>query len=171
MNWLEAAALLVCAVGMGAFYYLMDFAPKSPRRMFGKNKDYRMPDLRFHNTANELYAAFEQAGEEGRPKMRRYWLLDFGFIVCFFGVMIFIGWNVAGRGTQLFMLMAVAAAARAVLDVAENVLFLSLLRVFPARRNGLAAFAGAVTSAKFVCLYLWVGMLFYKLFLAAFRIA
>ena len=67
--------------------------------------------------------------------------------------------------------MAVTSVARAVLDVAENGLLLALLGACPARKNGLAGLAGFVTSAKFVCLYAWVIILFYKLVGAAFHVA
>ncbi len=170
MLWYEAAALLLCAVGLGIFYYSMELSPKSPRKTLGKGKEFHMPDTHFHYTANELYALFEQAGEEGRPKMRRYWQVDFGLIVCFLGVMLAIGLNVAGRGTPLFILMAVLAAVRCAFDLAENLLLMRLLRVYPRRDDGRAAFAGAITTTKFVCLYAWVAVLFCKLFITAFHI-
>jgi hypothetical protein len=171
MLWYEIVALLLCAVGLGAFYYNMELSPKSPRRTLGKGVDFHMPDTHFHYTANELYAIFEQAGEEGRPKMRRYWRMDFGLIVCFLGVMLAIGLNVAGRGTPLFVLMAALAAVRCAFDLAENLLLMSLLRAYPKRSEGQAAFAGVMTTAKFVCLYTWVVILFCMLFITAFHIA
>jgi hypothetical protein len=170
MLWYEAAALLVCAVGLGGFYYNMELSPKSPRRTLGGGKEFHMPDTRFHYTATELYDLFEQAGEEGRQKMRRYWHVDFGLIACFLVVMLAIGLNVAGRGTTLFTLMAVLAAVRCAFDLAENLLLLSLLRAYPRRDDGRATFAGAMTTAKFVCLYAWVVILFCKLFITAFHI-
>ena len=130
-----------------------------------------MPDMRFHYTADELYAIFGEAGEAGRPLMRRYWLLDFGFILFFLGAMVSVSLNVAGYGTTLFWLMAGTSVARAVLDVAENSLLLVLQSACPDRKSGLAGLAGFVTSAKFVCLYAWVIILFYKLVGAAFHVA
>lgn len=172
MNWTFVIAILISAVGVGVFYWLMEFSPKSPRRLPSKReKEFRMPDMRFHYTADELYAIFGEAGEAGRPLMRRYWLLDFGFILFFLGAMVSVSLNVAGYGTALFWLMAGTSVARAVLDVAENGLLLALLGACPARKNGLAGLTGFVTSAKFVCLYAWVIILFYKLFGAAFHIA
>lgn len=170
MNWIESAAILLSATGMAAFYYLMDYAPKSPRKLQAEGREFRMPDIRFHYSTAELYAAFEQAGEDGRPRMRRYWWLDFGFIACFLVVMLAIGVNVAGRYTTLGLVMAALAAARAVLDALENALLLGLVKEYPNRHNGLAGFAGAVTTVKFLCLYGWVGILFYQLFTAAFHI-
>ena len=154
---------------MVLFYFLMDISRRSPRRIPTEGKEFQMPDMRFHYGADQLYALFEQAGEE-RPRMRRYWLLDFGFIVCFWGVMISIDLNVDGPATRLYLIMFVLATLRALLDLTENILLLRVYRSYPARRNGLASAAGYVTSAKFVCLYGWVALLFYKLFFAAFGI-
>lgn len=130
-----------------------------------------MPDVRFRYSPAELYTAFEQAGEEGRPRMRRYWLFDFGFIACFLVVMLAIGVNVAGKGTALGWAMAALAVARAAFDMLENGLLLWLLRGFPKRRDRLAGLAGGLTAVKYLCLYGWVGVMFYQLFTAAFHIA
>ena len=170
MNWIESAAILLSAVGMAAFYYLMDYAPKSPRKMQVEGREFRMPDAHFHYSPAELYATFDQAGEEGLARMRRFWGFDFGFIACFLVVMLAIGVNVAGRYTLLGLIMAALAAARALFDVLENVLLLTLSKLYPKRHHRLAGFAGVMTSAKFLFLYGWVGVLFYQLFTAAFHI-
>ena len=51
-------------------------------------REYHMPDMRFHYNAGTLYPMLEAAGAENLPRLRRYWRLDFGFIVCFLGVML-----------------------------------------------------------------------------------
>ena len=170
MSWLLSLLTLLCAAGMGAFYYAMEFSRKSPRRLPAEGREFHMPDVHFHNTPDAFYKTVEQAGGEGRLLMRRYWLLDFGFIASFWGICIAIGLNVAGKGTALFLWMGIAATARTAFDLLENSLFLWLLRAYPRRNDGLASVAGVMTSLKFVCLYTWVAMLFYKLFLAAFGI-
>ena len=129
-----------------------------------------MPDIRFHYTPDALYEAMDQLGQENRPRMKRYWMLDFGFILCFLGVMLSIDLNVDGPATRLYILMGIIAIARAVLDTLENILLLRVYRAYPARRDGLARLAARVTSAKFLCLYAWVSLLFYKLFARAFGI-
>lgn len=163
-------AILVCGVGMILFYGLMDYSPRSPRKIVLENGEFHMPDMRFHYTADELYATFTLAGDE-RARMKRYWLLDFGFILCFLGAMLLIALNVVGLASPLFALMAVAAVARALLDAVENLCFLRLYRLYPARNDTLARIASLVTSAKFVFLFLWVAMLFYRLFIRAFGLA
>ncbi|MCE5344317.1 MAG: hypothetical protein LLF96_12150 [Eubacteriales bacterium] len=170
MNWFLTAVSLACVVGMVLFYYLMELSKKSPKKLLSKDKEFKMPDVRFHYTTAELYAIFAEAGEEGRPQMRRYWLIDFGLIVCFWGVMIAIGLNLVGQSTALFLYMGIVATVRAGVDFLEDGLLLWLLRAYPAQKNNAAHLAGAVTSLKFVCLYTWVGLLFVKLVASAFKI-
>lgn len=170
MNWIVSAAIVLSAIGMAAFYYLMNYAPKSPHRLQVEGQEFRMPDVRFRYSPAELYATFDQAGEDGLPRMRRFWWLDFGFIACFLVVMLAIGVNVAGRNTTLGLVMTALAAVRATLDVLENALLLRLAALYPKRSNGLAGFASVLTSAKFLCLCGWVGILFYQLFTSAFHI-
>jgi len=169
-NLWNVIAILVFGLGMTLFYVLMDFSARSPRKIPVENGEFHMPDMRFRYTAEDLYATFTLAGEN-RARMKRYWLLDFGFILCFLGAMLLIALNVVGLASPLFLLMGIAAIARALLDVAENLCFLCLYRIYPARNDALASAASLVTSAKFVFLFLWVAMLFYRLFTRAFGIA
>ena len=163
-------AILVCGLGMTLFYVLMDFSARSPRKIPMENGEFHMPDMRFHYSADGLYAMLESVGAENLPLLRRYWRLDYGFIVCFLGVMLSIDLNIDGPATTLYVLMGIAATLRALLDVLENILLLRLYRAYPDRRNRTARFAGFVTSVKFLCLYAWVILLFYKLFARAFGI-
>ena len=168
MNWFLAAATLISASAMALFYILMEMNPKSPRRIPTEGREFQMPDVHFYNRPDALYTAFEQAGEDGRPRMRRYWRLDFGFIASFLLVMLIIGYNVIGASSPLYPWMALLAGVRAAFDVAENSLFLSLLSAYPARRDGLARVAGLATAAKFLTLYAWVAILFVRLATSAF---
>ena len=167
MNWFLIITTLLVAIGMGGFYYLMDFSPRGLRHVLVDGKPFQMPDMRLRYSADDLYRLFEQAGDN-RPRMRRYWLLDFGFIACFLGVMLAIGRNIAHTNATLELLMSIAAVVRALLDTAENLLLLSLYRAYPVRKNRRAAFAGVVTTTKFLFLFAWVAMLFVKLFGSAF---
>ena len=169
MTWLQSVATLVCAAGLAVFYYLMELHPQSPKKIPTDGREFRMPDNRFHYTPDALYGLLDQAGDQ-LSRLRRYWLLDFGLIVSFWGVMIAIGLNVAGRGTALFLPMAILATARALLDILENLLLLRLFRRYPRRSDRLAGIAGIATTATFVCLYGWVALLFVKLFAAAFGV-
>ncbi len=170
MNWVLAVVTLICAAGTGLCYYFMELSPKSPGKRLAEGREFRMPDVRFRYTPQELHAVYADAGEAGRPLMKRYWLIDFGLIASFLGVMIAIALNVVGRDNPLFWLMGAVAVARAAVDVLEDLLFLSLLRAFPQRRDGTAKVASAVTAAKFILLYAWIGMLFIKVFASAFGI-
>ncbi len=171
MNYLQAALTLAFAVGMAIFYLLMDFSKRSPRRLRVDGREFHMPDMRFHYDADALYAMLDSAGAENLPRLRRYWLLDYGFIVCFLGVMLSIDLNIDGPATTLYLMMGVAAVLRAAFDMVENTLLLRIARALPARKNGLANVAGWVTSVKFLFLYAWVAMLFVKLFARAFGLA
>ncbi|MFH1513316.1 MAG: hypothetical protein ABIG45_08205, partial [Bacillota bacterium] len=110
------------------------------------------------------------AGELGRKALRRFWLIDFGFMAGLTGVMIAVTANVAGRGSWLYFAMAALAILRTVFDAMENLLFLSLLRRYPARMDGRASLSSAMTAVKHALLFLWLLPLFINLFLAAFHI-
>lgn len=159
MTWLQTIAAPVFAIGMGIFYFLMDMTPRSPRRIHTKGgTSFQMPDMRLRSTPDVLYKTFALAGDE-RPRMRRYWLLDFGFITCFWVVMIAIGQNVAQTNATFSLLMAIMATARALLDIAENILLLTLYNAYPKRNDQLAGIACIVTTVKFGFLFLWAVLL------------
>jgi hypothetical protein len=168
MNALLLAGAIVSGAGLAAFYYLMVPAKQSPQKRLGES--FKMPDVRLHYAPETLYQTFDAAGEAGRPEMRRYWLYDFGLMTCLTAVMIAVSANVAGKGTWLFTLMVWLAALRTAVDIAEDLLFLSLLKRYPARRNGMARLAGAVTTLKHALLIAWLLPLFFKLVLTAFNI-
>jgi len=168
MNILLLTGVLVSGIGLVVFYYLMILAKTSPQKRLGET--FKMPDVRLHYAPDVLYQAFDQAGEAGRPEMRRYWMYDFGLMACLTAVMIAVSANVAGRGTWLYALMVSLSVLRTAVDVAEDLLFLSLLKRYPARRNGAARLAGMVTTLKHALLITWLLPLFAKLVLAAFNI-
>jgi hypothetical protein len=170
VNWIFTAVTIACAVGTALFYYFMELSPKSPKKRLSRDNPFRMPDVRFHYTPGELNAIFTEAGVEGRPQMRRYWLLDLGLIVCFWGVMIVIGLNIAGQGTTLLLLMGIIATVRMGFDLLENGLLMWLLQVYPVQKPAAARLAGAATSLKFLFLYAWVAFLFVKLVASAFHL-
>ncbi len=170
MTLFQGIATLVSAAMISVFYYLMALSAESPVKQLSGGHSFRMPDSRFHNSPDELYDFFKKTGEKGRPLLRRFWLLDFGFIAGLLGIMLIIDLNLMEKIAAVYLLMNAVAIARAVFDVAENLCFLRLERTLPERKNGLAAFAGVMTSAKSVCLYGWLGILFVKLVLSSFGI-
>lgn len=168
MNWPLLAGALVSGPGLVVFYYLMALSKGSPQKRLGES--FKMPDVRLRYTPDTLYDTFAMAGEAGRPEMLRYWLYDFGLIVCLMAVMIAVSANVVGKGTWLFTLMVWLTAVRTAADIAEDLLFLSLLRRYPARRDGMARLASLTTTLKHTLLIAWLLPLFFKLVLAAFNI-
>lgn len=168
MTTLEMILTILAALGMFGFYALMELVPGSVRELRTADSAFRMPDMRFHYGSNLLYAQLDAVGEEGRAKMRRYWLFDFGFILCFWGVMAAITLNVSSRGSVLFTGMLIAATVRGAMDLLENILLLRVDAAYPTPKNMLANVAGYVTSVKFIAMGLWVAALFARLVLRAF---
>lgn len=169
MHWVLIAGIIVSALGLGGFYYLMIPAKKSPQMLLGK--EFTMPDVRLRYSADTLYQTFDKAGEAGRPQMRRYWHLDFGLMAFLTGAMMAVTANIATAGTWIYITMLTLSAARTAVDVCEDLLFLHLLRRYPTRQNGLAKFAGTVTTLKHILLIAWVALLFFLLVLSAFSIS
>ena len=169
MNWITVAGAIVAALGLTWFYYRMVLAKDSPQRVLGK--DFTMPDVRLHYTLGTLYQTLTDAGEEGRPQMRRYWQYDFGLMLCLTGVMFAVTANIAARGSWIYILMLTLSVVRTLVDVAEDLLFLSLLKRFPEQKPGMARLAGVTTTGKHMLLFAWVALLFFLLILSAFSIA
>lgn len=163
---LQLAGTLVTIAGLALFYYLMTISKHSPQKLLGPA--FRMPDVRMRYTPDALYQTFGEAGESGRPEMRRYWLLDFGFMACLTGVMIAVSANVAGKGLWVYPLMIALSVARTAVDVTEDILLLSLLRRYPERLDGAARLTSAMTTLKHALLVAWLGMLFLLLLQSAF---
>lgn len=168
MNWITIAGI-VAAAGLAACYYLMALAKGSPQKKLGK--EFTMPDVRLRYAPEVLSQTMEAAGEQGRPEMRRYWLYDFGLMLCLTGVMLAVSANIAAAGSWIYYAMLALSVVRTAVDAAEDLLFLRLLKSFPVRREGTARLAAAVTTAKHVLLFIWVALLFGLLLLSAFHIA
>lgn len=168
-TWIVAVAFLLLLGLLALIYYMMELGPKSPKKLLSTPRnEFRMPDIRFYNSPEAFYDVLKSAGEKGRPLMRRYWLLDFGLIASFWCVMLAISLNIAGQGNISFTMMAILTTARAVFDIAEDLLFLTLLKAYPVQKQAMASTAGIMTALKSLCLYSWVAVLFVKLFSSAF---
>lgn len=169
MNGLQLAGALVSALALVLFYYLMALSKQSPQKRLGA--DFKMPDVRVRYAPAVLFQTFEAAGEDGLREMRRYWLYDFGLMAGLTGVMVAVSANIADAGTWLFRLMVLLSLVRTAVDIAEDALFLTLLRRYPRQPNGMAALAAVVTTCKHMLLFAWIGILFVKLLLSAFHIS
>ena len=168
MNWLILTGVIASALGLALFYYLMILAKTSPQKQLGDS--FKMPDVRFRYTPDVLYGTFEAAGDTGRPLMLRYWLYDFGLMLCLTVVMMAVTVNAAPAGSWTYDLMMVLAVARTILDFCEDLLLIRLLRRYPARANGMARLAGIATTLKHALLTAWLALLFFLLVLSAFNI-
>ena len=169
MNWITVAGAILAALGLAFFYYRMILAKNSPQRLLGK--DFTMPDVRLRYTPDTLYQTFADAGEGGRPQLRRYWLYDFGLMLCLTVVMLAVTANIAAPGTWIYAVMLSLSVVRTLVDVAEDWLFLSLLKRYPAKQPGTARLAGVVTTGKHALLFAWVALLFFLLIVSAFAIS
>jgi hypothetical protein len=168
MNYLQLTGALVSAAGLVVFYYLMILSKASPQKRLGE--PFKMLNVRLHYSPDIVYQTFEEAGEDGRPEIRRYLLYDFGLMACLTGAMIAVTANVADRGSWIFPLMIVLSVVRTVMNAIEDLLQLSLLRRYPQHGNAAARIAGVVVTLKHALLIAWVGLLFFLLILAAFHI-
>lgn len=158
---------VLAVLGAGVCLYFME--TKIKRGLTAIDKDFRIPDMRLHYGAEELYSCLDSIGEDGRALIRRYWLIDYGFIVCFWFIMVSVGRSNVHIPT-LQAVMLVAASVRAALDMLENTLLICVTRAYPARRHDrLASVCGYVTSVKFVALGVWIACLFGALFVSALR--
>ena len=169
MQFLNIVYIVISLLGFAGFYYLMAIHKTSPQKQLGKN--FRMPDERLHYTPHMLYNIYEEAGEDGRTLMRRYWLYDFGLIACLLGVMVAISSNIVNAQTWVFPLMIWLAVVRTLVDVLEDLLFLYLLKCFPEYHYSTARFTAGLTTTKHVLLIVWLILMFMMLFLMAFGIA
>lgn len=166
MNWFELAIAIASAAGLAAFYALMTILKNSPQKKLGKS--LRMPDVRRYYSSDALYQIFDEAGEGGRPQLRRYWAYDFGLMACLTVLMIVITMNIAARGTWIYALMISLSMVRTLVDAGEDVLLLSLLHSYPKRREDTAWITGIVTATKHALLLVWVVLLFFLLLIKAF---
>lgn len=159
--WIVLTAV-ACVGGAASLYFMLRRATPALKAL---DKDFQIPDMRLHYTADALFACFDGVGEKGQALLRRYWLTDFGFIACFWFVMLAVGRNNVSNDA-LRLAMGVAASLRALLDMTENLLLTRVCAAYPARRmSGLARLCGFVTSAKFIALGLWLVGLFATLFI------
>ena len=166
MNWLQYTLAIASAAGLAVFYTLMALLKNSPQKKLGKA--FRMPDVRRYYSAETLYKTFGEAGESGRPQMRRYWTYDFGLMACLTVLMILATMNIAARGTWIYALMISLSMVRTMVDAGEDVLLLSLLHSYPKRREDTAWITGIVTATKHALLLVWVALLFFLLLIKAF---
>jgi hypothetical protein len=166
MNWLELTGAIAAAAGLAVFYAMMALLKNSPQKKLGKA--FRMPDVRRYYSAGALYKTFEEAGESGRPQMRRYWMYDFGLMACLTVLMLLVTMNIAAKGTWIYALMISLSMVRTLVDAGEDLLLLSLLHSYPKRRDDTAWITGIVTACKHALLIVWLALLFFLLLIKAF---
>ncbi len=158
---------IIAAAGAGLCLYIMH--GRLIPALKALDKDFALPDMRFRYGAKELYACLDGVGDSGRAMLRRYWLADFGFIACFWLIMVLVGRNNV-HNEILQAVMLAAASLRALLDIIENLILLKLNAIYPVRREKLASVCGGVTSAKFIALGVWIAGMFAALFVSAIKL-
>lgn len=169
-NALWTAATVVACIGLALCLYLMHGSQKGVPGLRALDAGFQCPDMRFHYNAEKLFEDFGRVGEPGRVLLTRFWRIDFGFIACFLVAMLAVDRNVAAL-VPIRYGMHGAAALRALLDVAENVMLMSVCRGYPQKRRiALANAAGVVTAAKWIAMGVWVVGLFINLFSVSIRL-
>lgn len=167
MNLWQTIVTLAAALGAAACLYVMWRTPRGIPGLKAIQPDFQLPDTRLFYTREQLTATLTSVGDAGRGMLIRLWHIDFVFILCVLIVMwgISLNFSVAPwmRDTMLTL-----AAVRALLDMLENLLLLSVCRHLgvPSRA---AAFSGRATALKWVAMAGWVAGLFLGLFLRAFH--
>lgn len=117
--------------------------------------EFKLLDMRFRYTAANLYDTFDSILEEGRKAYKNYLMLDFCFIACFLIVMIAITQKVATNSSLRYVLIG-TAILRAILDIIENSILISLLNMYTKQSLVLANICSWITTFKFLALYLWM---------------
>jgi hypothetical protein len=148
VQYIGIAGFIVCLIIM----HTTDFGIKGLRKY---DAGFRLLDMRFHYTADDVGEVFEKLGKAGREVYRNYWILDFFFIACFLIVMLAIV-NKVVIDNWARNLLIVLAVSRAVFDIVENSILMYLSNIFPVRNDSLAAICSWVTTCKFIVLYAWI---------------
>lgn len=119
------------------------------------DRTFRLLDMRFHYNSEAVQQSFEQIGVGGRTAYRKFLILDFAFIACFLVTMLTIT-----RASVPFPLMRtiiyVVCVLRAIFDILENCLLLSMLTRYPVFSTTAANLCSWFTTLKFIMLYLWL---------------
>lgn len=161
---------VLSALGLSLTGLLMWRSPHGVPGLRQLDSAFQLPDMRFFYKPATLWDTFERLGAQGRAKLRRFWLIDGGFIICLMGVQ----WVITRHFAQmpwLRTLMLGLLVLRAVLDALENILLSIACARYPRRLHRTATLGGYTTSAKFVALYGWLGGLFICLFMQAVKIS
>lgn len=159
--WIVTAIL--GALGTAACYYAMWHAKSGMPALRALDANFQCLDMLLRYTPDQAFASFEKAGSQGRGLLRRFWLMDFGFIASFGLVMLAVTHN-TGALTPLRYAMYALACLRGAADVLENLLLLRALGAYPKRRlAGTVRAASTATTLKWLSMGLWVAGLFINL--------
>ncbi|MEN8906976.1 MAG: hypothetical protein ABF289_13540 [Clostridiales bacterium] len=115
---------------------------------------FRILDMRFRYSSNDVFAALSEIGEGGRQAYRRFLLIDFVFIFFFFTVMFFLS-NILVTGSFSLVSLILFAGLRGLCDIAENSLILFFIDIFPNRKNKAYGICSWFTTFKFTFLIVW----------------
>lgn len=149
---------LIGILGFVLCLFIMYATPHGIRGIQKFDSTFRLLDMQFHYNSKIVKQTFERIHEDGRNAYKKYLLLDYIFIMCFFITMIGI--------TDLFFvspkvrtILFILCGLRALFDILENTLLLYMLHKYPVFKPNLAAFCSWITTFKFVMLYLWFGII------------
>ena len=107
--------------------------------------DFKLLDMQFHYTADNVNESFNKLGSDGRSAYRNYWILDFFFIACLLIVMIAIV-GVISMTDWVKNVLIILAVSRAVFDAIENSILLYLIGKYPIQNNSLATICSWITT-------------------------
>ncbi len=119
------------------------------------DSSFRLLDMRFHYSIEDVKQTFEQLSEGGRIAYQKYLVLDFVFILFFFITMVTIS-DAISAPQNVRVILYVMCGLRALLDIAENILLLHMLGHYPVFCETLATICSWFTTFKFIMLYIWL---------------
>lgn len=165
------AIMIVSGVGLLICLYFMHKSKHGVPGLKAIDPNFQWPDMSMSYTPDKLYSTFDGIGEEGQRKLKRLWLVDFAFILCLLGVMLYI----TNKNVLIDLIRYVmygAASIRAVLDAAENLLLMAISSAYPkTKRTRMARFSSIVTSGKWAMMGLWLAGLFVQLMIRSVQIS
>ncbi len=146
------AVQMIGAIGFILCLILMN---RMEHRVKAVEPSFRTLDMRFHYSSEEMETTISDIKEEGRRAYGWFLSIDYGFIACFLIVMLTVSGAVFTLPIIRNVFFAVCVC-RAVFDIVENTMLLTLLRAYPSFYQPLGAVCPWVTTLKFIMLYAWL---------------
>lgn len=143
-----------------AIMYLTPFGVHGIRKF---DPSFKMPDMQFHPSAQQMILEFEKIGKNGRNIYQKYLILDCIFLFCFGILMLTVTSHLfTGLQYQIFVIVCIL---RGGFDLLENCILIAVLKIPSLPSIPLLQLCSYFTTFKFIMLYIWlVGVVFQLLY-------